>query len=118
MGLQLSAANSTPYLIPLIPQNQELDISLNSTTYHLIIKWNGFSSAWILYIEDSQKNPLLSGIPMVTGCDLLEQYAYIGIDGAMVVQSSTDPDAVPTYADLGSTGNLFFLVPILPAAVE
>jgi hypothetical protein len=116
-GLQLTAANSTPYLIPLIPQNQEFDISLNGTTYHLRIKWNSFSNAWILYIEDSQRNLLLSGIPMVTGCDLLEQYAYIGIDGAMVVQSSTDPDEVPDYTALGSTGNLFFLIPIAPAAV-
>jgi hypothetical protein len=106
----ITATNSIAYLIPLIPMNQEFDISLANVSYHLRIKWNAFSNAWILYIEDSQQNPILSGIPMVTGCDLLEQYAYAGIGGAMIVQSTNDPDLVPNYATLGSTGNLFFII--------
>lgn len=104
-------SNSTPYLIPLISQNQEFDISLAGVTYHLIIKWNGFSECWVLDIEDSQRNPTLSGIAMVTGCDLLEQYGYKEIGGAMVVQSTNDPDLVPNADTLGSTGNLFFVIP-------
>jgi uncharacterized protein DUF6983 len=107
----ITAANSTPYLVPLTPQNQEFDLSMNGVTYHLIVKWNPFSACWELYIEDSQQNPIVSGIPLVTGCDLLEQYAYLGIGGAFVVQSSDSPDTVPDYASLGSTGNLFFLIP-------
>jgi hypothetical protein len=106
----ITVTNSIAYLIPLIPMNQEFDISLANTSYHLRIKWNAFSNAWILYIEDSQQNAILSGIPMVTGCDLLEQYAYAGIGGAMIVQSTNDPDLVPSYSTLGSTGNLFFII--------
>jgi hypothetical protein len=109
------ATNSNAYTIPLIPQNQEFDISLNGVTYHLRVKWNSFSAAWILYIEDSQRNPILSGLPLVTGCDLLEQFEYLGFGGAMVVQSTTDPDLVPNYASLGSTGNLFFIIPAATA---
>jgi hypothetical protein len=104
------ASNSIAYLVPLIPANQEFDISLANVSYHLRIKWNAFSNAWVLYIEDSQQTPIIGGIPMVTGCDLLEQYAYLGIGGAMVVQSTNDPDLVPNYNTLGSTGNLFFVI--------
>jgi hypothetical protein len=105
------STNSTAYLIPLQPQNQEFDVSLAGVTYHLRIKWNSFSACWELYIEDSMQNPILSGVPMVTGCDLLEQYEYLGIGGAFVVQSTNNPDLVPDYATLGSTGNLFFIIP-------
>jgi len=66
----------------------------------------------VLYIADDTGNSLLSGIPLVTGADLLEQFSYIGIGGALVVQSSNDPNAVPTYEDLGTVGNLYFLTPI------
>jgi len=110
-AVAITAKNSNAFLIPLLPQNQEFDISLASATYHLRVKWNSKSNAWILYIEDSQKNPILSGIPLVTGADLLEQFAYLGIGGAMVVQSTNDVTLVPDYPSLGVTGYLFFLVP-------
>lgn len=84
---------------------------MNGITYNLIVKWNPFSNAWILYVEDDQGNPMLSGIPLVPGADLLEQFAYIGIGGAFVVQSSNDPNEVPDYTTLGTVGNLFFLIP-------
>lgn len=107
----ITAANSTPYIIPLIPQNQTFTIALNNVTYTLTVKWNSFSNCWILYIADDQGNAIVNGIPMVTGCDLLEQYAYLGIGGAFVVQSSNDVNEVPDYSALGSTGNLYFLLP-------
>lgn len=107
----ITATNSTAYLIPLIDANQEFDISLAGVTYHFRVYWSGASYAWVLDIEDAQQNNLLTGIPLVTGCDLLEQYGYVGINGALVVQSTTDPDLVPDQNSLGSTGNLFFLIP-------
>lgn len=110
----ITAANSTAYRIPMIPQNQEFDVSLAGVTYHLRVKWNSnpLAQSWVLDIMDSQQNPILSGIPMVTGCDLLEQYAYKNIGGAMIVQSTTDPDEVPDYASLGVTGFVFLVTPL------
>lgn len=113
----LTSSNSVSYVIPLVPQNQEFYVSLNGTTYHLKVKWNSFQQSWSLYIEDDQQNPILSGVPLVTGCDLLEQFAYLGLGGAMVVQSSNNPDEVPDYTSLGSTGNLFFVVPVAPVFI-
>lgn len=103
--------NSNAYVVPLIAANQQFFISLAGVTYHLKVKWNKFSNAWVLDIQDSQQNNILTGIPMVTGCDLLEQYQYLNIGGAMVVQSTNDPDLVPDYTTLGSTGLLFFIIP-------
>lgn len=105
------STNSNAYLIPLIAANQEFNISLAGVSYHLKVKWNKFSNAWVLDIQDSQQNNILTGVPMVTGCDLLEQYGYLEIGGAMVVQSTNNPNLVPDYTTLGSTGNLFFIIP-------
>ncbi len=105
-------AVATPYLIPLQAENQQFNISLNGTTYILKLRWNVFAACWILYISDSSGDPILSGVPLITGADLLEQLGYLGIGGALVVQSTDNPDLVPNYSTLGTTGNLFFLVPV------
>lgn len=107
----ITTANSNAYVVPLTPSNQEFDISLSGVSYHFRVKWNSFSNAWILYIEDSKQNPILSGLPLVTGCDLLEQYGYLNIGGALIVQSTNDASLVPDYNSLGSTGNLFYIIP-------
>jgi len=116
--LQITAVNANAFLLPLTPsQNQEFDVSLNGVTYHLIFKWNKLSAAWDLDIQDVQRNKILSGIPLVTGCDLLEQYSYLKINGALVVQNSDGSFNVPTFANLGSIGNLYFLVYVAPPVV-
>src|SRR5579872_6068692 len=94
--------NSNAYVVPMISANQEFDISLAGISYHLKVKWNKFSNAWVLDIQDIQGNNILTGVPMVTGCDLLEQYGYLDLGGAMIVQSTNDPGLVPSYTTLGS----------------
>ena len=100
---------STFYEIPLKPEAQEFDISLGGVTYHLTLNWNAPNNAWGLDIADSLQNPIVGGIPLITGANLLEQYAYLGIGGSLIVQSDFDPNEVPDYAALGSTGHLFFV---------
>lgn len=103
--------DGVPYEVPTQPESQEFDISLAGVTYHLVITWCPPSNCWILSVEDAQRNPLANGLPLITGADLLDQLEYLGLGGALVVQSDFDPDAVPTYDNLGSTGHLFFVVP-------
>ena len=66
-------------------------------------------SAWALDISGPDNLPLVQGIPIVTGADLLGQYEYLGIGGKIFVQSSGDLDAVPGFADLGASGLVFFV---------
>jgi hypothetical protein len=101
---------STVYEIPLSAKAQVMAIELGGVTYKLNFYWNDQSLNWGLDVADSNGGPLVQGIPIVTGVDLLAPYAYLGFTGALVAQTDTDPDAVPTYASLGTTGHVFFVV--------
>ena len=72
------------------------------------VKWNTFASCWVLDVADIQKNPIVSGIPLVTGADLLGQFAYLNFGGKLIVVSDGDPFAVPTFDNLGTSGHLLF----------
>lgn len=102
---------STIYEIPTKPEAQEFTISLAGVTYTFKLQWCAPAACWILTISDSQDDTIVGGIPLVTGADLLAQLQYLGIGGALVVQSDFDPDEVPDYGSLGSTGHLFFVAP-------
>lgn len=99
-----------PFEIPLSPEAVEFDISLANVDYHMRITWNPVSACWILDISDSSDVPIVQGVPLVTGADLLAQYAYLGISGALIC-TTDDGVGVPTYAGLGNSGHLYFLVP-------
>jgi hypothetical protein len=72
------------------------------------------NEAWTLDLADQNQNPVVSGIPLVTGVDLLAPYGHLNIGGQLIAQTTNDTDAVPTLANLGSTGNLYFV--LLPPA--
>lgn len=95
--------------VPLVAAPQTLSVSLAGTVYSLRMSWCKFSQCWVGEIADSSGNPLLQGFPLVTGTNLLGQYAYKGIGGALVVASDGDPDAVPTFTNLGRQGHLYFV---------
>jgi hypothetical protein len=60
-------------------------------------------------LSDIYNNPILQGIPLVTGADLLGPYGYLGLGFSLVVQTSNSANAVPTFDNLGNQGNLFAL---------
>lgn len=103
----------TPYLIPTAPANQQFTISLGAIVYTIKLRWNAFNNAWTLYISDNLGNPILSGVAVITGADLLAQFEYLGIGGAgaqMYAQGPTG-DSVPDFSTMGSTSNLYFVTP-------
>jgi hypothetical protein len=99
----------TAYLVPLINKPQTLSIALGGTTYNLNVYWCRIGQLWMLDIADVNSNPILGGIPLVTSADLLAQYAYLGFAGALIVQTANDTLALPTFANLGDQGNLYFV---------
>jgi Domain of unknown function (DUF6983) len=104
---------STIYEIPTSNVPQVQTISLNGVQYQITTRWNAYAGngAWVMDIADSNGNRILSGVPLVTGADLLAQFEYLGIGGAMVVQSDNNPDVVPDSLSLGVTGHLFYATP-------
>lgn len=99
---------TTTYEIPLTPQSQQLSTTLAGTTYNLAVLWrDGEFGGWFLDINDQNNNPIINGIPLVTGVDLLAQYEYLGLGFQLWVQTDNDPAAVPTYTNLGVTSHLY-----------
>ena len=107
----MSGTARTVTEIPLSASPQTFGISLNSILYNVRVVWNPPSQAWIMDVSDVNGVPILLGVPLVTGADLLEQYAYLGIGGSLYVQSDGVQDAVPTFTNLGTTGHLYFVTP-------
>lgn len=100
----------TYFTVPLQAQPQTLTVALSGTTYVLSLSYRNTSGGgWVLDIANAAGNPILQGVPLVTGANLLRQYAYLGFVGALWVQTLDNPDAVPTFKNLGSDGLLFYV---------
>jgi len=95
--------------IPLSSISQQFLITLVGKQYYFKVWWNNEISTWILDILLSDKTPLVRGIPLITGADLLGQYEYLGIGGNLFVCSNTEsPDDLPTFSNLGTDSKLYF----------
>lgn len=95
--------------IPLISSPQILSITVSGVTYTLTVRWCEPGKAWILDIGDISNNPIIQGIPLVTGADLLGQFKYLLSIGQLIVQTDNNQAAVPTFTNLGSTGHLYLV---------
>ncbi len=100
----------TSYEITLNSQPQKLTVSLAGVQYTLIVLWNTINGTWVIDLEDSSGNPILTGIPLVPNIDLLEQFAYLNIGGSLVVQTDGNVNALPTFDNLGIGSHLYFVV--------
>jgi hypothetical protein len=100
----------TPFEIPLQPTPQNLTITMAGVQYNLYVYWNAQSVCWMVDIADVNDNPIVNGIAMVTGADLLEQFGYLGFGGQLIAQTDSDLTAPPTFQNLGSQGHLYFVV--------
>ena len=113
---------TTVYQLPLSPQTQKMRVDIGGTLYTLRLRWNPISACWIVDLTDENDAPLingsgaglgLTGIPLVTGTDLMGQFRYLGIGGgtpwtAMTIGPGHSPDEVPTRDNLGTDGNVYF----------
>ncbi len=98
----------TKYEIPLLSEAQSFGIQLAGVTYSMNLVWNIIASVWVLDIYDVNLNPILRGIPLVTGVDLLAQYPDKKFGGTLTATTDHTPSAPPSYANLGSTGHVYF----------
>jgi hypothetical protein len=98
------------YEIPLTNQNQTLQTSLLGVTYTLTVRWNALAGLWYLDINDVNNKPLLNGLPMTAGVNLLKQFGYLGLGGALVALNGNYPTLPIGYDDLGQTSFLLFIV--------
>lgn len=97
--------------IPVSAQAQVFSLILNNTNYTFSLHWCVASNCWVLDISDADDVPLVGGIAVVTGCDLLFPYRYLGFVGSLVAMTEGDYDTPPTFANLGDEGKLYYVTP-------
>lgn len=92
------------YEIPLNSGNQKFNIQLNGVLYKLkfIFRLDG----WYLDLLDTAENPLISGLSMSAGIDLLEQHQHI-IKGSLYV-SNNNIGETQSFNDLGLKIKLYW----------
>ena len=100
------------YLVPLTNTPQTFNITLGGVDYIVTCRWNpADEGGWFLDIVDAASGTnLINGLPLVAGCDLLEQYGYLNFGGALVIYTNAQGMVPPTFENLGSDSNLFFTV--------
>lgn len=100
------------YLVPLTAVPQSFQIALAGVNYLITVKWNNTSDGggWQFDLTNADTNtPLIAGAPFITGADLLDGLNYLGINGHLFVYTNGMPDAVPTFTNLGTDSNLYFV---------
>ena len=98
-------------LIPLIASPQTFTITLAGVLYSMrVIFCDDLNGGWILDIGDSGGVPILCGIPLKTGTNLLNQYDYLALGGALMVVLTGNEISIG-FNDLGSNAQLYFVTP-------
>lgn len=96
------------FSIPALPTPQSFGISLGGLDLNMNLAFKG-AAGWVMDVANNVGDTLLSGVPLVTGGNLLEQFEHLGIPGGLWVQTKNAPDAVPTFDNLGVESFLFYV---------
>lgn len=91
--------------IPLSPENQKFSIALYGKSLQISLIWR--ATFWCLDIMDGAGNPLINGIPLVSGVNLLEQYNHLGLGFALYLSCDDPLNDYPTETDLGIKSHLY-----------
>ena len=100
---------STTYTIPLTtdPNNSfQCALTLNGTAYTLgfFLSYNTIAGYWEMTISNALTDTvLISGIPLLTGCNLLGQFEYMGLGSAYIINSDNNSNDSPDDTNLGTS---------------
>ena len=96
------------YQIPLIPGTaQSFTVGIDGITYAMTLTWNMAENLWVLDIADEAGKPLVYGISLAAGINLVGQYAYLGLTFILFCGQTSNLLNPPGYADLGVTSFLW-----------
>lgn len=79
--------------------------------------WNDIAQSWNCdFWDEAGLMPIILGVPLVTGSDLLDQFGHLDIGAyailtVMTVGPDLSPDAVPSFDNLGDEGHLYMSTP-------
>lgn len=93
--------------IPLTADNQKFNITLKGVVYRMQVLWRG--NGWFLDIAAQTGEAVISGLPLVSGYDLLKQYAWLELGFALHVVCDAEVEDNPTQSNLGTLSHLFVI---------
>ncbi|WP_036771777.1 phage baseplate plug family protein [Photorhabdus australis] len=94
--------------IPLSPINQQFDIQLDGINYKMRLIWRDIAG-WILDIMTPDSEPIVTGLPLVFGTNLLEQYRHLGFNGSLIFYGDINQEK-SFRNNLGKEDKLYFVI--------
>ena len=96
--------------IPLRPATaQTLKVALNDRVYGFSLAYiDEAEGGWTLDIADEAGSPLVAGIALLPGQDLLEPYPDLGIGVRLAVVTPGEQECRPNFDGLGVHSKLLF----------
>lgn len=97
------------YEIPLVAGAQKFVCSLGAKSYLLRLSWRSAEmGGWVIDILDSvTEEPIVAGILLTVGNDLLAPYAHFEM-GHLVALLDSKSSGHPTYEDMGALLKLYW----------
>lgn len=102
------------YVIPVdnTPNNTfrcTVPVDGSSIKFKFFFRFNSEAGYWFMDLSKSDGTNIISSIPLVCGCNLLEQYTYMKIGSAYLVKTDkTFRDDIPNQYTLGTKFKLIW----------
>lgn len=90
--------------------SKTFQVTLANVTYAMAVTWRD-PYGWFLDLAQLDGTKLLSGLPMVSGIDLLQPYPQFEFGGALFLMTDGNLTADPTKDNLGIDCHLYFATP-------
>lgn len=94
--------------IPLSADNQTFTIRLGGRQLRLRVLYRD-EAGWVLDLLETDYMPIINGIPLVPGVDLLAPYKHLNLTGGLFVVSEDVAQEYPTKTNLGFRSHLYFV---------
>lgn len=94
--------------IPLSPDNQRLVVTISGVNYLIQLIWRDHAG-WVLDLMDSSRGIIISNLPLVTGADLLDQYAFLNLNFGLIVHCDESTQPYPVKTDLGIGSHVYVI---------
>jgi hypothetical protein len=90
----------------------QAQFTLTNIIFNLYFKWNALNKYWVMSIYDSNNNPVLLGVKVVTNYDLTSQFIVSGKPmGDIVCQNIIEGWFDIGRFDMGETNELIYYEP-------
>lgn len=90
--------------IPLTADNQQFSIILADNSWRISLIWREIY--WIMDLQNERAEPVIGGIPLVTGTDLLAPFVWMGLGFQLWVVCGDAAQDYPSKTDLGDRSHL------------